>query len=140
VHNDIVNLNRAIEARSNKVATLFQTVEQSLAGLIPTESLREIAQGDGQVTFLSDLPFEWTAIDDWPLCQTKAVARIPVPAENSICMMTVSGLTITSASRQSAEARANQTHRSRSSRVPKPMGTRALQYTQLVSQREHFDL
>jgi hypothetical protein len=78
VHNDIANLNRAIDARSNKVATLFQTVEQSLAGLIPSESLREIAQGDGQVTFLSDLPFEWTAVDDWPLCLTKSVARIPL--------------------------------------------------------------
>jgi hypothetical protein len=78
VHNDIANLNRAIEARSNKVSALFQTVEQGLASLIPAESLREIAHGDGQVTFLSDLPFEWTAVDDWPLCLTKAVARIPL--------------------------------------------------------------
>ena len=78
IHNDIANLNRAIEAGSNKVASLFQTVEQGLASLIPADSLREIAHGDGLVTFFSDIPFEWTAVDDWPLCLTKAVARIPL--------------------------------------------------------------
>jgi hypothetical protein len=78
IHNDVANLNRAIDAESYKVARLFQTVEERLASLIPEDSLREIAHGDGPVTFFSDLPFEWTAVDSWPLCLTKPIARIPI--------------------------------------------------------------
>lgn len=40
--------------------------------------MSEIAAGTAPVTFFSDLPFEWTAVDDWPLCLTKPVARIPL--------------------------------------------------------------
>jgi hypothetical protein len=78
IHNDISDLNRAIDAESKKVAKLFQAVEQALAKLIPQDSLHDIGLGAGPVTFFSDLPFEWTAIDDWPLCMTKPVARIPI--------------------------------------------------------------
>lgn len=78
IHNDISDLNSALTADSNKVAQLFQAVEQGLATLIPRDSLHDIGLGSGPVTFFSDLPFEWTAIDDWPLCMTKPVARIPL--------------------------------------------------------------
>jgi hypothetical protein len=78
IHNDIADLNRAIDADSNKVAKLFQAVEQGLAKLIPPDTLHDIGLGAGPVTFFSDLPFEWTAIDDWPLCLTKPVARVPI--------------------------------------------------------------
>ena len=78
LHNDIANLNRAIDAGSNKVTTLFRAVEEGLARLIPRDTLHDIALDVGPVTFFSDLPFEWTAVDEWPLCMTKPVARIPI--------------------------------------------------------------
>lgn len=79
VQNDVANLNGAITARSNqKVARLFHRVEKGLAACIPPALLEEIGADSGAVTFLSDLPFEWTLVDGWPMCLTKPVARIPI--------------------------------------------------------------
>ena len=78
VYSEMRNLNNAIEANSRKVSALFRGVEAELGGLIGADALSEIAAGTAPVTFFSDLPFEWTAVDDWPLCLTKPVARIPL--------------------------------------------------------------
>ena len=78
VYSEIRNLNNAIEANSRKVSALFRRVEVELGGLIEADTLSEIAAGTAPVTFFSDLPFEWTAVDHWPLCLTKPVARIPL--------------------------------------------------------------
>lgn len=78
VYSEIRNLNNAIETNSRKVSALFRRVEVELGGLVKPDALSEIAAGTAPVTFFSDLPFEWTAVDDWPLCLTKPVARIPL--------------------------------------------------------------
>ena len=78
VYSAVENLHGAIEANSRKVSTLFRRVEVELRGLIQADALSRIGAGTAPVTFFSDLPFEWTASGDWPLCLTKPVARIPI--------------------------------------------------------------
>jgi hypothetical protein len=78
IYGDVSDLNGAIDANSRKVAQLFRRVELNLSSLLPAELLARMAQADSATIFYSDLPFEWTAVDGWPLCLTKPVSRIPV--------------------------------------------------------------
>jgi hypothetical protein len=71
-------LNRAISSGSKKVSTMFREVERGLAKLLPQYLLSEFAQGNSRVQLLSDLPLEWTMVDEWPLCLTRPVSRIPM--------------------------------------------------------------
>ena len=57
-------LHGAIGANSRQVSALFRRVEIELAGLFEAETLTEVAAGTSPVTFFSDLPLEWTAVDD----------------------------------------------------------------------------
>jgi hypothetical protein len=78
IYGTIQRLNIAIEKNTKKVPILFQSVETSLAALLPEPLLEALASGDSSVQVLSDLPIEWTLIGEWPLCLTRPVARIPL--------------------------------------------------------------
>jgi hypothetical protein len=78
VYNVVRNLNQAIDTKSRKVPDLFREVERSLAALLPARLLADLEQGNSTVQILSDLPFEWTLVDGWPLCLTRPVSRIPI--------------------------------------------------------------
>jgi hypothetical protein len=72
------DLNDSLEANSRKAPQLFRGVELALAELLPKGMLDLLAQGDSPVIFFSDLPFEWTLVEDWPVCLTRRVSRIPI--------------------------------------------------------------
>lgn len=77
MYNRIRDLNQAIKTNSRKCTQLFRVVEQGLADLLPSAVRDWLCVGDSTVVLFSDLPFEWALVDDWPLCLTRPVSRIP---------------------------------------------------------------
>ncbi len=77
MHNRIRDLNQAIKTNSRKCTKLFREVEQGLSDVLPSAVREWLCIGDSPVVLFSDLPFEWALIDDWPLCLTRPVSRIP---------------------------------------------------------------
>jgi hypothetical protein len=78
LYNKIRDLNQALEVNSRKSSTLFRDVERELSSLLPSAVRDLLGRGDSTVIFFSDLPFEWALIDEWPLCMTRPVSRIPL--------------------------------------------------------------
>ena len=71
-------------SNSRKRAEEFRKLELTLASVLPAEIVEMLSTGESPITFYSDLPFEWTALEDgWPLCLTRPVSRIPVAATNA---------------------------------------------------------
>ncbi|RLB87249.1 MAG: hypothetical protein DRH50_17150 [Deltaproteobacteria bacterium] len=71
------DLNIAITKRTRKVSNLFRRFEMELSDSLPNNLISLLAQGDSPVIFYSDLPFEWALLDNWPVCLTRPVSRIP---------------------------------------------------------------
>jgi hypothetical protein len=71
---------RAFITRTRKVTKLFQEFEIKLADSLPEGLLAHLVLGDSPVIFYSDLPYEWTLLDNFPICLTRPVSRIPVAA------------------------------------------------------------
>jgi len=67
-----------LEHHSKKVADLFRTVEALLLKALPEGVEQHLKKDPSPVVFLSDLPMEWTLVDEWPLCLTRPVSRIPL--------------------------------------------------------------
>ena len=78
LYNELSNLNKALENNSRKIQSLFQSVELLLSAVLPSALIDQLTQGNSPVTFFSDLPFEWTLTDEWPVCLTRPVSRIPM--------------------------------------------------------------
>ena len=76
------NLNTALTKRTKKISRLFRELEIKLAESLPDELLAHLVYGDSDIVFLSDLPYEWTLLDNWPVCLTRPVSRIPMSATN----------------------------------------------------------
>lgn len=72
------DLNAALESNSRKIPRLFRAMERLLAEILPTGLLKHLAAGTSPVAFFSDLPLEWTMLDEWPVCLTRPVSRIPI--------------------------------------------------------------
>jgi hypothetical protein len=77
IYNRIRDLNQAIKRNSRKCTQLFREIERGLADLLPSAVRDWLCMGDSTVVLFSDLPFEWALVDDWPLCLTRPVSRIP---------------------------------------------------------------
>ncbi len=77
IHHRIKDLNRALSVNSRKVPMLFREVERRLAGLIPAPVQAWLSGSTSGIVILSDLPFEWALVDQWPLCLVRPVSRIP---------------------------------------------------------------
>ncbi len=82
LYNAVNDLNRALEANSRKIPSLFRGIELLLSEVLPKGLLDHLKDGDSPVTLFSDLPLEWTLIDEWPLCLTRPVSRIPIGFSN----------------------------------------------------------
>ena len=67
LHKALRILNAALESNSRKISALFQSVELLLAETLPTGLLNHLDEGSSPVTFFSDLPLEWTLLDNWPV-------------------------------------------------------------------------
>jgi len=78
LYNVLRDLNSAFESNSRKIPQMFRGVELALATLLPAGLLEYLARGDSPVIFFSDLPFEWTLVENWPVCLTRRVSRIPI--------------------------------------------------------------
>ena len=78
MYNRIRDLNQALETNSRKCTKLFREIEQGLADLLPSAVRDWLYTGDSTVVLFSDLPFEWALVDDWPICLTRPVSRIPI--------------------------------------------------------------
>jgi CHAT domain-containing protein len=78
IHNAISALNAALEHNSRKIADLFRTVEALLLEVLPEGVEQYLKKDSTPVVFLSDLPMEWTLVEEWPLCLTRPVSRIPL--------------------------------------------------------------
>jgi hypothetical protein len=76
--NVIRDFNAALAADSRKCAELFRAIEQLLGEVLPEGLRTALAGGHDPVTFLSDLPFEWAMVDEWPVCLTRSVSRVPL--------------------------------------------------------------
>jgi hypothetical protein len=72
------DLSAALIHNSRKVTQLFQSVELLLARSLPNGLLKHLDAGSAPVIFYSDLPYEWTMLDNWPVCLTRPVSRIPI--------------------------------------------------------------
>jgi hypothetical protein len=81
-------LDRAFRMRTRKVTKLFQEFEIKLADSLPKGLLAHLVLGDSPVIFYSDLPYEWTLLDNFPICLTRPVSRIPVAATRSWLSLT----------------------------------------------------
>jgi hypothetical protein len=58
---------------------------QNLSKLILSEEIKEyLLNRNGQIAVISDLPIEWLYLDEFPLCYTHDVCRIPEYNQNSI--------------------------------------------------------
>jgi hypothetical protein len=78
LRNALVVLSSALENNSRKISALFRSVEMLLAETLPPGLLKHLEEGSSPVTFFSDLPLEWTLLDEWPVCLTRPVSRIPI--------------------------------------------------------------
>ncbi len=76
----IDDLNAALDANSRKVPDLFRRAELMLGAVLPEPLTQHFAGDERPVALISDLPFEWAILDDWPLCLTRPVSRIPISA------------------------------------------------------------
>jgi hypothetical protein len=82
LHDALRQLNTALESNSRKISAMFRGVEVALSELLPQGVVDDLAQGDSSVVFFSDLPFEWTLVEGWPVCLTRPVSRIPIGFSN----------------------------------------------------------
>lgn len=81
-------LDTAFRKRTRKVTALFQRFEIQLAESLPKTLLAHLILGDSPVIFYSDLPYEWTLLDNWPICLTRPVSRIPISGTSSWLALT----------------------------------------------------
>lgn len=77
------DLNTALKKRTHKISKLFREFEIMLAESLPKELLAHLALGNSNTVFYSDLPYEWTMLDNWPVCLTRPVSRIPMSATDA---------------------------------------------------------
>lgn len=82
------DLERAFRMRTRKVSKLFREFEIKLADSLPEGLLAHLVLGDSPVFFYSDLPYKWTLLDNFPICLTRPVSRIPVAATSSWLALT----------------------------------------------------
>jgi hypothetical protein len=78
LYSKIRALYSALEHNSRKISALFRSVEMILAQMLPDGLLKHLDDGSSPITFFSELPFEWTMLDEWPVCLTRPVSRIPI--------------------------------------------------------------
>jgi CHAT domain len=78
IYSKLRDLNQALEVNSRKSSRLFREVERGLGNLLPSAVQDSLRKGDSSIIFFSDLPFEWAMVDEWPLCLTRPVSRIPI--------------------------------------------------------------
>jgi hypothetical protein len=76
----IADLNAALDANSRKVSDLFRRAELALGSVLPDPLTAHLAEDERHVALISDLPFEWALLDNWPLCLTRPVSRVPISA------------------------------------------------------------
>jgi hypothetical protein len=82
LYNAFNDLRRALDTNSRKIPSLFRGIEILLSKVLPKDLIELFNEGESSVTLFSDLPFEWALIDEWPLCLTRPVARIPIAMSN----------------------------------------------------------
>jgi hypothetical protein len=73
--NDFLN---ALDHDSKKSSDLFRVLELTLAASLPESIVDDLLKRASSVTLCSDYPFEWTLIEDRPLCLYRPTARIPL--------------------------------------------------------------
>ncbi|MEN8263274.1 MAG: hypothetical protein ABFR82_07410 [Nitrospirota bacterium] len=88
LYNIVNDLNTAIDSRSRKISKMFRRLEMKLADALPEEVLAYLINGNSPVIFYSDLPFEWTLLDEWPVCLSRPVSRIPTVGTNAWQVLT----------------------------------------------------
>lgn len=76
----IDELRAALDGNTRKVPDLFRRAEFVLGAALPGPLTEHFAADEHPVALISDLPFEWALLDDWPLCLTRPVSRIPISA------------------------------------------------------------
>lgn len=74
-HKDFMN---ALAHNSGKSSELFRLLELELAGSLPEGMVGSLLNSASSVTLFSDYPYEWTLIDDRPLCLHRPTTRIPL--------------------------------------------------------------
>ncbi len=77
LYNVLHDFGCALAANSKKIPELFRTLEARLSAVLPDGLLEQLNQGTSPVIFLSDLPFEWALVENWPICLSRPVCRIP---------------------------------------------------------------
>jgi hypothetical protein len=78
VPNALKDFLNALDHDSKKVSDLFRMLELTLAASLPDSIVNHVLKQASSVTLCSDYPFEWTLIDDRPLCLYRPTARIPL--------------------------------------------------------------
>jgi len=68
----------AFDHDSKKASELFRVLELTLAASLPSSIVDHVLKRASSVTLCSDYPFEWTLVDDRPLCLYRPTARIPL--------------------------------------------------------------
>ncbi len=72
---DFVN---ALTNNSKKSSELFQVLEIALAESLPPGIVDSVLKRASSVMLFSDYPYEWTLIEDRPLCLYRPTARVPL--------------------------------------------------------------
>jgi len=78
VPNALKNFLNAFDHDSKKASELFRVLESTLAASLPSSIVDHVLKRASSVTLCSDYPFEWTLVDDRPLCLYRPTARIPL--------------------------------------------------------------
>jgi hypothetical protein len=72
------NFGNALANNSKKSTELFQALEIALAESLPPGVVDSVFKRASSVTLFSDYPYEWTLIEDRPLCLYRPTARVPL--------------------------------------------------------------
>jgi hypothetical protein len=78
IPNTLNNFLNAFDHDSKKASELFRVLELTLAASLPSSIVDHVLKRASSVTLCSDYPFEWTLVDDRPLCLYRPTARIPL--------------------------------------------------------------
>jgi hypothetical protein len=78
IPNALNNFLNAFDHDSKKASELFRVLELTLAASLPQSIVDPVLKRASSVTLCSDYPFEWTLVDDRPLCLYRPTARIPL--------------------------------------------------------------
>ena len=82
LRNLVADFNASLVAGSQKISGVFRNLEVKLSESLPPRILAELAAGHSDITFYSDLPFEWTLVDNFPICLSRPVSRMPMGKSN----------------------------------------------------------